>query len=84
MPRSPCSHLPGFVQDVLVSHHADTRTLELYIDDDGTPVQSAESIGRWVGDVCLRGPSQCIPDIIEAVAQTSAHFARIPQRVTRS
>lgn len=80
MSRDLCSYLPRFAWDVLAAHHADTRALELYIDDDGTPVQSAESIGRWVGDVCLRAPSPSIPDIIEAVAQTAAHFARIPRR----
>lgn len=77
-PGSAQAVLPKNVQEILALYEIDLEGWGLVVADDGSPVSSAESVGRYVGHEMVaqiavrRGTLPRLDDLIEVVAVTTA------------
>lgn len=76
-------HMPVYVQQVLAAYGVTLPAFDILVNDDGTPVGSAESIAAYVGNQMMaREPTPFTSDMVEVVGIVGAHFGRLTRART--
>lgn len=77
------AYLPADVQRLVSTHAANMAALELYVDDDGTPLVNPVTIATYIGERLFE--AHCpLPDVLHAVALCAGKMATAPLMVEAS
>ena len=73
--------MPEYVQQVLAAYGVTLPAFDILVNDDGTPVGSAETVATYVASRMMdRQPTPFTADIAEVVGMVGAHFGRLEAR----
>jgi hypothetical protein len=74
-------YMPSYVQETLANYGVTLPAFDILVNDDGTPVGSAEAVATYVANRMMdRQPTPFTADIAEVVGIVGAHFGRLEAR----